>query len=96
MRQDLHLMFSNQETEGNRGMLLEDHSESRLVRKEKRKKKQSHAAQCGTERSQAGFAFSLLALPSHACLHQLDSVCTANGTNSHCYLIFCCRRSGSV
>lgn len=29
-------MFSSQETEGNRGMLLEDHSESRLVRKEKR------------------------------------------------------------
>lgn len=37
-RQDLHLMFSSQETEVNWGMLLEDHSESRLVRKEKKKK----------------------------------------------------------
>lgn len=37
-RRDLHLMFSSQETEGNWGMLLGDHSESRLVRKEKREK----------------------------------------------------------
>lgn len=36
-------MFSSQETEGNWGMLLEDHSDSHLVRREKKKKK-NHAA----------------------------------------------------
>lgn len=83
-RRVLHLMFftkCSQETEGNKGMLLEDHSESLLVKREIGTSRDCVKA---GKKSQAGLVSYLLASPFCICLHHFNvylkatGVCSAN------------------